>query len=206
MIRIILAARAAHWALLATAVAVAVSAAYGLKAIVIEISPVHPNKLPVTEMCAVAAATVLTLLTRPRLWEWEHIARTSRARVVAALVCTANIALPVACVLPILPKLPPTVPWGWLCANIVVVAAIIQLAAPLTGPLWAGLTGLLLWLAFGVLHNLEPTIGQYLPTSSSTQADGRWTAALALAGAAVLLHARTHGVLARARAREDQST
>ncbi|MEU6642698.1 hypothetical protein ABZ863_09100 [Saccharomonospora sp. NPDC046836] len=203
MTRIILASRAAPWALLAVVVAAGVSAVYGLAAIVIDVSPVRPNKLPITELCAVASATVLTLLTRPRLWEWERVARTHRARVVAALVCVANIALPVACALPVVPRLPDGTAWAWVCANVVVIAAIVQLVAPLTGPLWAGLTGLVLWFVFGALHNIAPAVGPYLPTSSSIDADGRWTVALLLGFAAVLLHAKTHGALAWTRARED---
>jgi hypothetical protein len=62
--------------------------------------------------------------------------------------------------------LPTGTSWTWALANALAMAALVQLTTPLTGPLGAGLLALAVWLGAGTLHNLQPGLSPYLPTSS----------------------------------------
>lgn len=205
MIRIILASRSAHWALAALLCAAGLSALIGTHVLRIELAPARPEKLPLAELCAILAATTLAIITRPRLWEWDRVAHTHRARAVAAVVAATGIALPAACVLAVVPQLPDGTPWDWVLADILALSATLWLATPFLGPLWSGLTTLLLWLLCGALHNVQPDLTPYLPTSGYTEAEAHWPMTIVLIITALAVHVRTLGTVAGHRAREDPS-
>lgn len=204
MIRTILATRSAHWALAALLCAAGLSALIGTHVLRVELAPARPEKLPLAELCAIMAATMLAIITRPRLWEWDRAANSHRARTVAATVAATGIAFPAACVLAVVPELPDGTPWNWVLANVLALSAALWLMAPFLGPLWSGLTTLLLWLLCGVLHNVQPELTPYLPTSSYADAEGHWLFVAVLAAAALLVQVRTLGTIAGRRGREDR--
>ncbi|WP_116044435.1 hypothetical protein [Amycolatopsis palatopharyngis] len=201
MIRTLVLSRGIHRALVVAILAAGVSAVIGRNVIDVDLSPVHPNRLPVAELCAIVAATLMAILTRPRFWEWDRTSRGRRAHVLAGVVAALEIMLPALCVLVVVPGLPERTPWVWVLANALTMAALVQALAPLTGPLWAGLLGLLSWLGFGLIHNLEPGLRHVVPTAAYPEADAHWGATVAIIAIALLVHVRTCGATALSRRR-----
>lgn len=199
MIRIIMVSRAVHWAMLVAFSIAALSMVIGTRTITMELAG-PPTKLLVSDLCAIVAATVAAILMRPRLWEWERVAATARARVVAGSTAALGIALPVLCALAIGPEVHGRAPWVFTVTNALVLAAVVQLIAPLIGPFWAGTCVLAGWYVSGFVQHVSPAMSQILPISAAPAAEPSpgWTVVLVVA--AVTVHARTLGTLARRRA------
>jgi hypothetical protein len=194
MTRIILLSRNVHWAVLAAMLAAALRVVIGRHVIKIDMSPMHPNRLPLAELCVILSATVIAVLMRPRFWEWDRSsAMNRRARVIATASAAAGIALPLACVFVVVPGLPSGTPWAWVLTNSLTLAAAIQLLACFIGPLPAGLSTLVLWLLFGLLHNIKPEFAPVIPTSGYTEAAPHWAVAVATTVLALLAHTWTLG-------------
>lgn len=199
--RVILRSRAAHWVAVTTLLMWAVAAVTGRRSLEIDLSArFPPTKLPVVELCTVLSATLLAILMRPRLWEWERIAagghRPIRARTVAAVAAVTGIVLPALCVPAVVPWLPAATPWGWVLANALIMSATVQLLTPLLSPLTAGGLAVLAWLSYGLVLNLAPQV--WLPVSTFRDPDGNWMLVTVLIIAATVFHARTCGRTARA--------
>ncbi len=90
-----------------------------------------------------------------------------------------------------------------MLTNTVALAAVVYLATPFTGPLWAELLALLTWVVRGTVHHLYPGATPYLPTSGYIEADARWGHATVLAIIAVAVHITTAGTMAYRRSRDD---
>ncbi|MCE7010270.1 hypothetical protein LWC34_46820 [Kibdelosporangium philippinense] len=193
MIRVLLLSRGIPLVILAAALIAGVSAVIGSHVIDIEFSPVNPNRIPVAELCAIVSATITAVLMRPRFWEWDRGSIGMRARVIAVVSSAVGITLPMACVLVLVPGLPDFVPWVWVLTNAFVLVAVVQVLAPFIGALSAGVTAVLLWLSFGLLHNVKPDLAWLLPTSSYAERTPDWLAAGILIVLALLVHARTLG-------------
>ncbi|EID54993.1 hypothetical protein [Saccharomonospora xinjiangensis] len=205
MIRIILHTRAASWGLAAALASAGLSALIGTAMLRIDIAGTRPERLPLVELCALLSATMLATITRPRLWKWDRVAAGWRGRGVAGAVAAAGITLPTACLFAVLPRLPDGTPWTWVWANTVTLAAVVYLAVPFTGALWAGVVALATWVGCGVVHHLYPAATPYLPTSGYLEARPHWGHAAVLALAAVAAHLATVGATAYRRARDDSS-
>ncbi|GAB3449000.1 hypothetical protein [Actinophytocola sediminis] len=195
-VRLVLHSRAAHWVAVTTLVMCAVAAVTGPRSLEIDLSArFPPTKLPVVELCTILSATLLAILMRPRLWEWDRIAagghRPTRPRAVAAVAAGAGIMLPVLCVPAVVPWLPAETSWGWVLANALIMSATVQLLTPLLSPLAAGGLAVLAWLSCGLVLNLAPQV--WLPVSTHRDPDGNWTLVTVLTIAAIVLHARTCG-------------
>jgi hypothetical protein len=194
MTRIILLSRNVHWAVLTAVLAAALSTLIGRSVIKIDMSPMHPNRLPLAELCAILSATITAILMRPRFWEWDRSSVTNRrARAIATASAAAGIALPLACVFAVVPGLPSGIAWTWVLTNSLTLAAAIQLLACFIGPLPAGLSTVVLWLLFGLLHNIKPELAPIIPTSGYTEATPHWTIAVAATVLALLAHTWTLG-------------
>lgn len=192
VVRVVLRSRSASSVLLTTVVMCALAAVTGRRSLEIDLSDrFPPTKLAVVELCAILAATLLAILTRPRFWEWDRISGGRRPRTIAAGAAAAGIALPALCVPAVVPWLPPDTPWAWVLANAALMSATVQLIAPLLTPLAAGGVALVSWFGYGLASNLAP--GLWLPASSYREPEGQWTVVVMLAVAAVVLHARTCG-------------
>jgi hypothetical protein len=194
--RVILRSRAARWVAVTTLLMWAVAAVTGRRSLEIDLSArFPPTKLPVVELCTILSATLLAILTRPRLWEWDRIAagghRPIRAPVVAAVTAVAGIVLPALCVPAVVPWLPAVTPWGWVLANALIMSATVQLLTPLLSPLAAGGLAVLAWLSYGLVLNLAPQV--WLPVSTFRDPDGNWMLVIVLIIAAIVVHARTCG-------------
>lgn len=194
--RVVLHSRAAHWVAVTTLVMWAVAAVTGRRSLEVDLSArFPPTKLPVVELCTILAATLLAILMRPRLWEWDRIAagghRPTRPRAVAAVAASAGIALPALCVPAAVPWLPAETPWGWVMANALIMSATVQLLTPLLSPLAAGGLAVVAWLSYGLVLNLAPQI--WLPVSTYREPNGNWAVVTVLVIAAIVLHARTCG-------------
>ncbi|WP_007025369.1 hypothetical protein [Saccharomonospora iraqiensis] len=196
MIGTVLRVRAVPRGLVAVVLAAGLSAFAGTHVLWIDLSPANPTRLPVAELCGILAATALAVLTRPRVWEWDRVARSRRARVVAGAVAVAGVTLPTACVFAVAVRLPAGTAWGWVVADTVVVAALVFVAAPFVRPVWAGLVAVVVWYGCGVLGNIVPGVAPYLPTSAYPAAEAHWWWAGALAVVAIGVQVRTLGAVA----------
>jgi hypothetical protein len=195
MIRVLLLSRAVHRGLLAAAVMWVLAVIIGRYAIEIDLSAIFPpTKLVIVESCAIVTATILAILTRPRFWEWDRIARGARPRALAGTVAASGIALSVLCVPVVVPWLPAGAPWTWVLANALVLSAAVLLLAPLLNPLLAGTAVVVLWFGGAVTTNLAPDV--WVPLASYRDQDGHWIVAAVLVTAAIAVHARTCGMTA----------
>jgi hypothetical protein len=166
----------------------------GRHVIKIDMSPMHPNRLPLAELCAILSATITAILMRPRFWEWDRSSATKRrARTIATASAAAGITLSLACVFVVVPGLPSGTPWTWVLTNSLTLAAAIYLLACFIGPLPAGLSTLVLWLLFGLLHNIKPDLTPMIPTSGYSEATPHWPVAMAATVIALMAHAWTLG-------------
>jgi hypothetical protein len=196
----LLLSRAGQWALLAAAAMWVVAAVIGRYAIDLDLSATFPpTKLVVVELCAVVTATVLAIVTRPRFWEWDRIARGVRPRAVAGTVALSAIVLSALCVLAAVPWLPADASWTWVSANALVLSATVLLLTPLLNPLLAGAVTVVLWFGGAVVTNLAP--GVWLPLADYRDQDGHWAVAAVLVVAAIAVHAGTCGMTAWAHRR-----
>lgn len=191
--RVVLHSRATHWVALTMLVMWAVAAATGRRSLEIDLAArFPPTKMPVVELCAILSATVLAILMRPRLWEWDRLAAGGRrSRAVAAGAGFAGIVLPALCVPAVVPWLPPATPWSWVLANALLLSSTVQLLAPLLSPLAAGGLAVLSWLGYGLTMNLAPHV--WLPISTYRDPDGNWTVVAVVVIATIVLHTRTCG-------------
>ncbi|MCR3721149.1 MULTISPECIES: hypothetical protein [Prauserella salsuginis group] len=201
MIRIILATRAAHRALMATAALAAITYLAGTWTLRIDLSPARPNELVISDLCGIACATVVAIITGPRLWEWERAAGGHRARLVATTTALAGVALPVLCAAAVIPHVAGRTDWLFAVTNVLALAALIQLVAPFVGPLWAGALAVVTWYGSGLVQNLVPEAITFLPITGYPTAEPRTTAAGLLTVVTLVVHARTLGSTARRRAR-----
>ncbi|MGH3878999.1 MAG: hypothetical protein ACRDSK_18370 [Actinophytocola sp.] len=192
MTRVLLASRSAQWVLLAAVAMWALAVAIGRRALEIDLSATFPPTKPaVVELCGVVTATLLAILTRPRFWEWDRIARGARPRAVAAAVAASVIGLSALCVPAVVPWLPAGASWTWVLANVLALGATVLLLTPLCNPLLAGAVTVVAWFAAAVTANLAP--GVWLPLADYGVQSGRWAVAGALVVTAVLVHAGTCG-------------
>jgi hypothetical protein len=195
MIRVVLLSRTGQWALIAAAGMWLAAIAIGRAALEVDLSPTFPpTKVVVVEMCVVVAATLLGIVTRPRFWEWDRVARGHRAKVLAGVVAATVIGCAVLCVPALVPWLPDGTPWGWVFANALVLAAFVVLLTPFLSALVAGGVTLALWFAAAVVANLAPAV--WLPLAYYRGHDPSWAVAAALVVAAVAVHVRTCGMTA----------
>jgi hypothetical protein len=195
MIRVPFLSRAGQWALLAAVGMWVVAVGIGRAAFEVDLSPVFPpTKVVVVEVCAIVTATLLGIVTRPRFWEWDRVARRARARVLAGVVAAVVIGCAVLCVPVLVPWLPPGATWGWVAANALVLGAFVVLLAPFVSALFAGGITLVLWFCAAIVANLAPTI--WLPLAYYRGHDPSWGVAVGLAVCAVAIHARTYGMTA----------
>lgn len=192
MTRVLLLSRSGHWVLLAAVAMWVLAAVIGRRAIEIDLSAAFPStKLVVVELCVVVTATVIAILTRPRFWEWDRIARGARPRAVAGSVAAAVIVLSALCVPAVVPWLPAGASWAWVLANALVLSATVLLLSALLDPLLAGAATVALWFGAAVATNLAP--GVWLPLASYHDQNGRWAIAVVLVVVAVAVHAGTCG-------------
>lgn len=188
----VLRTRSVHWATLATFAMCTLAAITGRRAIEIDLSArFPPTKLVLVELCVIVTATLLTILTRSRFWEWDRIARGHRPHTVAGTVAATTTALSALCVPAVVPWLPTTAPWTWVLANALVLSATVHLTSALLNPLLAGALTLVFWFGSAVVTNLAPHV--WLPLANYRDPNGHWTAAALLVTAAVTLHATTCG-------------
>jgi hypothetical protein len=192
----VLHSRSAGWALLAALVMCALAAVAGRMAIEIDLSArFPPTKLVMVELCVILSATLLAILTRPRFWEWDRIARSRRPRVVAGVTAAAVVALSTLCVPAVVPWLPTSASWTWVLTNALVLSASVQLAAALLNPLFAGALTIMFWLGSAVAANLAPHL--WLPLAYYRELNGgRWFTAALLVAAVVIVHTVTCGATA----------
>ncbi|HEX6357667.1 hypothetical protein [Actinophytocola sp.] len=196
IMRAILHSRSGHTVLVTTVAMCALAAFTGRRSIELDLSAQYPpTKMAVVELCSILTATLLAIQMRPRFWEWDRLAarRPSGYRpcTLAAVTAAAGIGLPALCVPAVVPTLPPNTPWAWVLANALLMAAIVQLIAPLLTPLAAGTVALVAWFGCGLATNLAP--GLWLPVSSYHELQGRWFVVSVLAVVTVVLHAVTCG-------------
>lgn len=195
MIRVLLLSRAGQWALLAAVGMWVVAVGIGRAAFEIDLSPIFPpTKVVVGEVCVIATATLLAIVTRPRFWEWDRVARRARARVLTGVVAAAVIGGAVLCVPVLVPWLPPDTAWGWVFANALVLGAFVVLLAPFVSALFAGGITLVLWFCAAIVANLAPTV--WLPLAYYRGQGPSWGVAIGLAACAVAVHVRTYGMTA----------
>lgn len=196
----LLLSRAIQWVPVAAVAMWVLAAVIGRRAIEIDLSATFPpTKVVVVELCAVVTATLLAILTRPRFWEWDRIARGARPRVVAGTVSALAITLSALCVPAVVPWLPGNASWTWVLANALVLSATSLLLTPLLTPLLAGAATVVLWFGAAVVTNLAP--GVWLPLADYRDQSGHWGVAAVLVVAAVAVHAGTCGMAAWARRR-----
>ncbi len=195
MIRVLLHSRGAQWALLAAVGLWVVAVGIGRAALEIDLSPTFPpTKVVVVELCVIVAATLLGILTRPRFWEWDRVARGHRAKALAGTVAAAVIVCATLCVPVLVPWLPAGAPWGWVFANALLLAAFVVLLTPFLSALVAGGVTLVLWFGAAVVANLAPAV--WLPLAHYRGHDPSWGVAAVLCVAAVVVHVRTCGLTA----------
>lgn len=194
MTRILL-SRSGHWALLTAVAMWGLAIVIGRRAIEIDLSATFPpTKLVVVELCAVVTATLLAILTRPRFWEWDRVARGARPRVLTGTVAALVIGLSALCVPVVVPWLPANAAWTWVLANALMLSATVLLLAPLLNPLLAGAVTVMLWFGSAIVTNLAP--GLWLPLADYRDQNGQWAIAATLIVAAVAVHAGTCGTTA----------
>jgi hypothetical protein len=194
-IRIILHSRSGHWALLATIAMCSLAAATGRRAIEIDLSAQFPPaKLAIIELYVIVTATLLAILTRPRFWEWDRIARGHRPQAVAGAVAAATIALAALCVPAVVPWLPTNTPLDMGPGQHAGTRRNSPTGGALLNPLLAGALTLVFWLSSGVTANLAPHL--WLPLAHYHHPNGHWTAAALLTAAAIAVHTRTCGATA----------
>lgn len=134
------------------AVAVAVATAHVVMPIDLRF-PHDPREVPIIELVAVLFAAVGTALARPRMAEWEKLAAprvipAACAHVLLLAALAATIA-PVAAL-----RLPDGVPWHYIPANAVVIAALAALLCATLGPLAGSTTTVALFMVATGIQNL----------------------------------------------------
>lgn len=180
----------------------AVAAAVATATVVMPVDlrfPHEPRDVPIIELVAVLFAAVGTALSRPRLAEWEKLAA---PRVVPA--ACAQVLLLAALAAAIAPlaalRLPDGVPWHYIPANAVVVAAAASLLCALLGPLAGSASTVALFMVAAGLQNLTELPVPLAEPDHPTLSPAVPAAALALALAATAAHrGLTTWALARAR-------
>lgn len=195
--RVILTSRSGYTVLVTTVGMCVLAAITGRRSIELDLSAQYPpSKMAVVELCSMLTATLQAIQMRPRFWEWDRLAARwpgggYRPRTLAAVTAAVGIGLPALCVMAVVPTLPPNTPWAWVLANALLMAATVQLIAPLLTPLVAGTVALVTWFGYGLATNLAP--GLWLPVSSYHEPQGRWFVVSVLAVVTVVLHAVTCG-------------
>ncbi len=92
MTRVALLSRSGQWGLVAALGMWVVAAGIGGATLAMDLSPTFPpTKMVMVELCAITAATLLAIVTRPRFWEWDRVARGARARVLAGVVAAGGL-------------------------------------------------------------------------------------------------------------------
>lgn len=195
---ILLRSRSGGWALLAALGMWIVAVAIGRRVVEIDLSAVFPpTKLVVVEVCVIVTATLLAIVTRPRFWEWDRVARGPRARVVAGVVAASVVGLSGSCVPVVVPWLPARTAWMWVLANGVVLGSVVVLLAAFLTPLLAGVVTAVLWFGTGLTANLAPWV--WVPLAYYREQNPHWVVAGVLVVVAVGVHAGTCGMTAWAR-------
>ena len=193
MMRVVLLSRSGQWGLVAALGMWVVAVGIGRATFEMDLSPTFPpTKMVVVELCAIVAATLLAIVTRPRFWEWDRVARGARARVLAGVVAACAIGFAALCVLVVVPWLPANAPWGWVFANAFVLTAFVVLLAPFVSALFAGGITLVLWFGAAVTANLAPAV--WLPLAYYRGQGPSWGVAFGLVVAAVGVHVWTCGM------------
>jgi hypothetical protein len=195
MMRLVLLSRSGQWGLLAAVGMWVVAVGIGRAALEIDLSSTFPpTKIVIVELCAIVSATLLAIVTRPRFWEWDRVAREARARVLAGVVAASVIGLAALSVLVVVPWLPANATWGWVFANAFVLSAFVVLLAPFVSALFAGGVTLVLWFGCAVTTNLAPVV--WLPLAYYRGQEPSWGVAIGLVVVAVAVHAWTCGMSA----------
>jgi hypothetical protein len=172
-----------------------VAVGIGRAALEIDLSPTFPpTKIVIVELCAIVSATLLAIVTRPRFWEWDRVAREARARVLAGVVAASVIGLAALSVLVVVPWLPANATWGWVFANAFVLSAFVVLLTPFVSALFAGGVTLVLWFGSAVTANLAPAV--WLPLAYYRGQEPSWGVAVGLVVVAEAAHAWTCGMSA----------
>lgn len=193
MIRVLLLSRSGQWGLVAAAGMWVVAVGIGRAALEIDLSPnFPPTKIVMVELCAIVAATLLAIVTRPQFWEWDRVAHGGRARVLAGVVAASVIGLAAVCVPVVVPWLPANATWGWVFANALVLSAFVVLLAPLVSALFAGGVTLVLWFGSAITANLAPKV--WLPLAYYRGQEPSWEVAAGLVVVAVAVHVWTCGM------------
>lgn len=162
----VLQARQAPAVLLVTLVLAVLAWFFGRLAIPIKFAAGSvPHRVPLAELIALVCAILIGFLTRPRLWHWERLGG-ARIRLMAAVTAVVGIILPLAPLLASVSTLPTGVRWAWLVANVLILAAAVQIVAPLLGPLLGGGVVLLLYFGYAVLDTTLPGLEPYLPLTA----------------------------------------
>ena len=195
MMRVVLLSRSGQWGLVAAVGMWVVAIAIGRAALEIDLSPTFPpTKIVMVELCAIVAATLLSIVVRPRFWEWDRVARGGRARALAGVVAAGVIGLAALCVLVVGPWLPSGATWGWVFANAFVLSALVVLLTPFVSALFAGGVTLVLWFVAAVTANLAPAT--WLPLAYYRGQEPSWWVAVGLVVLAVGVHVCTCGMTA----------
>lgn len=193
MMRVALLSRSGQWALVAALGMWVVAVGIGRATFEMDLSPTFPpTKMVMAELCAIVAATLLGIVTRPRFWEWDRVARGNRARVLAGAFAACVIGSAAVCVLVMVPRLPAGATWGWVLANAFVLSAFVVLLAPFVSALFAGGITLVLWFCSAVTANLAPAV--WLPLAYYRGQGPSWGVAFGLVVVAVAVHVWTCGM------------
>jgi hypothetical protein len=195
MMRVVLLSRSGQWGLVAAVGMWVVAVGIGRATLEMDLSPTFPpTKMVMVELCAIVAATLIAIVTQPRFWEWDRVARGARARVLAGVVAAGVIALAALCVLVVVPWLPANATWGWVFANAFVLSAFVVLLTPFVSALFAGGITLVLWFAAAVTANLAPAV--WMPLAYYRGQEPSWEVAVGLVVVAVAVHVWTCGMSA----------
>jgi len=195
MTRVVVLSRSGQWGLVAAVGMWAIAVGIGPATLAMDLSPTFPpTKMVMVELCAIVAATLLAIVTRPQFWEWDRVARGARARVLAGVVAACVIGSAAVCALVMVPRLPANTTWGWVFANAFVVSAFVVLLAPFVSALFAGGLTLVLWFGCAVTANLAPAL--WLPIAYYRGHEPSWGVAFGLVVVAVGVHFWTCGMTA----------
>lgn len=203
MTRVVLLSRSAHWVALATILLAGASAVVGSRTLRIDYIALYPTELLYSDLCALVCATVVAILARPRMWEWERVAVRSRGRIVAGGVAVGGLCCAMLCAVVVWPAVAGQVNWTFAVTNAAALAGLVFVASPATGPLWAGVLALVTWYGSGFLQHIAPETLTYLPISTYPPADPRAGFTVVLVIAAVVVQVGTLGTIARRRNDDD---
>jgi hypothetical protein len=193
-------------ALAACIIATAVSFIGGSTAISMDFATGRPDlaqRIPFSQIAAVATSIATAWLLRPRFWEWERLG-SYRVRWYSASAALIGLILPLLPAAIGLLRVPEDAdPWLVLPMTLFF-SAVTFMLSPLVGAMIGGLLSMTALFAGAVVLNLQPALGHVLPVTYATgqgfqhpQLPGWWAAAPLLAVLAAVVHAFTAGATNR---------